>query len=98
VEEDDTIMAITYNEVTYDVVDNQDGTFTLTPQSDFTAALLIAEYRDLRQEGLRIVAYRDKLQAQYVDYGDRLTELITRRDELKTVLETAGENPDEDLE
>lgn len=91
-------MAITYNDIEFDVVDNQDGTFTLTPVGPATAAELIAEYRKIRDEGLHIVAYRDKVQAQYIEKGDRLTELIARRDEIKALLEGAGEDPDGDLE
>jgi hypothetical protein len=90
-------MSITYNNITFDVVDNGDGTFTLTPTRPATAVELIAEYRQIRDEGLGIVAYRLKLQTQYVDFGDQLAALITRRDEIKTLLEGAGENPDGDL-
>jgi hypothetical protein len=90
-------MTITYNDVTFDVVDNQDGTFTLTPTAAFSAADLIAEYRELREEAKRVIAYRLKLQTQFDDYGTQLTVLKARRDELKLLLETAGETPDDDL-
>jgi len=90
-------MAITYNNIDFDVVDNGDGTFTLTPQSPATAAELIRQYRSLRQEGLHIIERRQDLQAKHASLGDRLTELATQRDELKTLLENAGETPDDDI-
>jgi hypothetical protein len=78
-------------------VDNGDGTFTLTPTAAFPAADLIAEYRELREEAKRVIAYRLKLQTQFDDYGARLTIMKDHRDELKLLLETAGETPDDDL-
>ena len=89
-------MAITYNDTSFDVVDNGDGTFTLTPAAAFTAEALIAEYREVREEAKRLVAYKQKLQDQLADRNARLTDLRTRRDELKLLLETAGEAPDSD--
>jgi hypothetical protein len=90
-------MTISYNDTTFDVVDNGDGTFTLTPTAAFTADALIAEYREIREEAKRLLAYRAKLQEQLADRNARLIELRDRRDALKLLLETAGNDPDEDL-
>ena len=91
-------MTITYNDTAFDVVDNGDGTFTLTPVAAFSAADLIAEYREVREEAKRVVAYKQKLQAQIAARNARLIELRARRDALKLLLETAGNTPDSDLE
>ncbi len=89
-------MSITYNETDFEVIDNGDGTFTLTPVAAFTASDLIDEYRELREETKRIIAYRQKLQTQAADYSARLTLIRDRRDALKLLLDNAGEDPDSD--
>lgn len=89
-------MTIKYNDINFDVVDNGDGTFTLTPQTPVSAASLLAEYRAVREEAKRVVAYKQKLQGQLVVRNARLLELRAQRDALKAMLETAGEEPDAD--
>jgi len=91
-------VSITYNETTFDVVDNGDGTFTLTPTAAFSADVLIAEYRELREEAKQLIAYKQRLQEQLTDRNARIVELRDRRDALKLLLETAGNTPDDDIE
>jgi hypothetical protein len=83
-------MAITFKDSTFDVVDNGDGTFTLTPTAATPAEALIVEYRSLREEAKTLIAHRDQVVAKIQDLRDR-------RDALKLLLETAGNTPDEDL-
>lgn len=84
-------MAIKYNDATFNVTDNGDGTFTLTPTAPVVAADLVAEYRVLREEAKRVLSRRDHFQAQAQAAVAELQALRDRRDELKLLLETAGE-------
>jgi len=83
-------MAITYKDLTFDVVDNGDGTYTLTPQSPASATELIKEYRKLRDRITALIEHRIQIVA-------RIDEMRTRRDEIKLLLETSGETPDDDI-
>ena len=91
-------MAIKYEDQSFDVVDNGDGTFTLTPTAPVTADALIAEYRAIREEAKRLLSRRDNFQAKAQEAVAELQALRARRDELKLLLETSGRaDADEDL-
>ena len=83
-------MAIKYEDQDFTVVDNGDGTFTLTPTAPVSADDLIAEYRVLREEAKRLLSRRDNFQAQAQAAVAELQALRASRDELKLLLETAG--------
>ena len=91
-------MAISYNDSTFDVTDNGDGTFTLTPTAPVSADDLIAEYRVIREEAKRLLSRRDNFQAKAQEAVAELQALRARRDELKLLLETSGRTDvDDDL-
>ena len=91
-------MAIKYEDQTFDVVDNGDGTFTLTPTAPVSADDLIAEYRVIRDEAKRLLSRRDRFQAKAQEAVAELQALRARRDELKLLLETSGRtDADDDL-
>ena len=91
-------MAIKYEDQTFDVVDNGDGTFTLTPTAPVSADDLIAEYRVIREEAKRLLSRRDAFQAKAQEAIAELQVLRARRDELKLLLETSGRtDADDDL-
>ena len=91
-------MAIKYEDATFDVVDNGDGTFTLTPTAPVSADDLIAEYRVIREEAKRLLSRRDNFQAKAQEAVAELQALRARRDELKLLLETSGRaDADDDL-
>ena len=91
-------MAISYDDATFDVVDNGDGTFTLTPTAPVSADALVAEYRVLREEAKRLLSRRDNFQAKAQEAVAELQALRARRDELKLLLETSGRtDADDDL-
>jgi len=76
----------------YDITDNGDGTFTLTPKVPLTVdtAALLAEYRTIRDEGKSVLAQRNGL-------NSLLATLVARRDEIRAILIAAGyTNPDDD--
>jgi len=75
----------------FDITDNGDGTFTLTPKDPLTdIPELLAEYRNIRNTGLAILATRN-------DLNDKLAALVARRDEIRALLVAAGYgNPDDD--
>ena len=89
-------MAIKYEDATFDVVDNGDGTFTLTPTAPVSADDLIAEYRAIREEAKRLVSRRDGFQAKAQKTVAELQVLRARRDELKLLLETSGRTDADD--
>ena len=89
-------MTIKYNDIEFNVVDNADGTFTLTPASAFVYADVVAEYREVRDLVKRKVAYKQKIQDKLADVNDELTALRAKRDELKIVLDAANADPDGD--
>lgn len=91
-------MAITYKNNTYDVVDNGDGTFTLEPTDPVVAAAdLIAEYRTLRAEAKSLNSLKSDLAANITKVTADLSAIRARRDDLKLMLETAGQTPDDDI-
>ena len=91
-------MSITYEDQAFDVVDNGDGTFTLTPTAPVSAADLIAEYRTIREDVKRLVSRREHQQAVVASTVAEIQALRSKRDELKLLLETAGNaDLDEDL-
>ena len=91
-------MAISYNDATFDVVDNGDGTFTLNPTAPVSADDLVAEYRVIREEAKRLMSRRDAFQAKAQEAIAELQALRARRDELKLLLETSGRtDADDDL-
>ena len=91
-------MAIKYEDQTFDVVDNGDGTFTLTPTAPVSADDLVAEYRVIRDEAKRLLSRRDRFQAKAQEAVAELQALRARRDELKLLLETSGRtDADDDL-
>ena len=76
----------------YDITDNGDGTFTLTPKValEIDTAALLAEYRAIRGEGAALLTQRNDLNTQ-------LATLVARRDEIRTILVDSGyTNPDDD--
>ena len=75
----------------FDLTDNGDGTFTLTPKNPVTdQATLIAEYRSIRDQAATLLAHRDEVIA-------KLQALAARRDEIRALLVTSGVgNPDDD--
>lgn len=87
---------ITYKDLEFNVVDNGDGTFTLTPTSPATSAELLAEYRALRQEVRRLVELKQNRQDKLAAVNALLEDARARRDEIKVLLENAGEEPDGD--
>ena len=89
-------MAIKYEDATFDVVDNGDGTFTLTPTAPVSADDLIAEYRVIREEAKRLLSRRDNFQAKAQEAVAELQALRARRDELKLLLETSGRTDADD--
>lgn len=92
-------MAISYNDATFDVTDNGDGTFTLTPTAPVSADALVAEYRVIREEVKRLVSRKDVQRAKLDATNAELVDVRARRDELKLLLETSGRTDvDEDLD
>lgn len=76
----------------YDITDNGDGTFTLTPKVPLTIdiAALLAEYRAVRDQGKALLAQRNEINAT-------LAMLVARRDEIRAMLIAAGyTDPDDD--
>jgi hypothetical protein len=76
----------------YDITDNGDGTFTLTPKVPLTIdiAALLAEYRAIRDQGKALLAQRNDINAT-------LTLLVARRDEIRAILVASGyTDPDDD--
>jgi len=69
----------------YDITDNGDGTFTLTPKTlpSIDTLALVIEYRSIRDKGIALLDHRSQI-------NDRLTALAARRDEIKAILQTAG--------
>ena len=77
----------------YDIIDNGDGTFTLTPKTlpaiDIDA--LKAEYQAVRDTAQALLAHRN-------DVNVKLQELAARRDELKAIYQNGGYgNPDAEV-
>jgi hypothetical protein len=89
-------MTIKYNDIDFDVTDNGDGTFTLAPVGAATAAELVAEYRAVRGETRRAVAFKQKLVAKLATQNAKLQALRAQRDDLKALLEAANAGPDDD--
>lgn len=76
----------------YDITDNGDGTFTLTPKVVLTidTAALLAEYRAIRDEGKVLLSQRNDINAI-------LATMVARRDEIRTLLVDSGyTDPDDD--
>jgi len=76
----------------YDITDNGDGTFTLTPKTlpPIDTVALLREYRAIRDRGLALLAQRNDINAE-------LAVLVARRDEIRALLVASGyTNPDDD--
>ena len=76
----------------YDITDNGDGTFTLTPKValEIDTAALLAEYRAIRDEGKVLLSQRNDINAI-------LATMVARRDEIRTLLVDSGyTDPDDD--
>lgn len=76
----------------YDITDNGDGTFTLTPKAlaPIDTVALLMEYRAIRDRGLALLAQRNDISAE-------LGILVARRDEIRAILVASGyANPDDD--
>ena len=76
----------------YDITDNGDGTFTLTPKVALTidTAALITEYRAIRDQGVALLTQRN-------DINGQLAPMVARRDEIRAILVASGyTNPDDD--
>lgn len=74
----------------YNITDNGDGTFTLTPKTlpAIDLAALKEEYQSIRDQAVTLLAHRDEVNA-------KLQALAARRDELKAIYQAGGYgNPD----
>lgn len=76
----------------YDITDNGDGTFTLTPKAlpPIDTEALLREYRAIRDSGIALLERRSDINA-------KLAVLVARRDEIRALLVASGyTNPDDD--
>ena len=84
-------MTIKYEDQDFDVTDNGDGTFTLTPTAPVSALALRTEYRTLREDVVRLASRRVAHKARLDATIAALTAVKARRDALKLLLETSGD-------
>lgn len=72
----------------FNITDNGDGTFTLTPKNASVGTkALVDEYRAIKAKGLALLDHRN-------DINDKLQALVARRDEIKAILLAAGVDGD----
>lgn len=72
----------------FNITDNGDGTFTLTPKDgSILTKELVAEYRKIKEQGAALLAHRNQI-------NTKLQALVARRDELKAIAQGAGVDPD----